>query len=277
MNITKAKLHIDRAHKILGFGTLKDLPPELIENIEGHLGLDALSKLDRTSKTTRSRILTKYKLSYTQLKQGFMISDKKVIDNKELVSAACIVDPNAFGYASENLQKDKELATWVFEKDQGAILAYASVLRELLKPMMVLIKAEEFDKLYHLISPRIHAYKTVHDMKKELKPLIYDQDDQDDQHDQGHMSEKVDLHICYWLERSITRRKQECLDRLYELRHGVARNTLKWKDAAEKNNAHYEHHKLKSPYSDYVMPTWIEAQFKVSEKFAACESKFFSQ
>lgn len=268
MNTTKAKIHIDRAHEILGFGTLKNLPPELIENIEGHLDVKHLSKLDITSKTTRSRILRKYKLSYTQLKQGFMISDKKVIDNKELVRAACIVDPNAFGYASENLQKDKELATWVFEKDQGAILAYASVLRELLKPMMVLIKAEEFDKLYHLISPRIHAYKTVHDMKKELKPLIYDQ---------GHMSEKVDLHILYWLERSITRRKQECLDRLYELRHGVARNTLKWKDAAERNNAHYEHHKFKSPYSDYVMPTWIEAQLKVSEKFAACESKFFSQ
>ena len=109
MNIERAQRHMERAHDLLGFGmkqNLESLDQDLREEIEKHLPVETLSILDQTSSQTRSIRLA----HYNKLRQGWIWNDEEVMDNAELVRAACSVDPHAFGYASERLQKNKELS-----------------------------------------------------------------------------------------------------------------------------------------------------------------------
>ena len=203
MNIERAQRHVKRAHDLLGFGGLTDLSEQIRKKIERYLSKQEKGKLDQTSQP------------YNKLRQGWIWNNEEVMDNEELVRAACSVDPHAFGYASERLQKNKELATWVFNQDQDAILAYSTKLNELKPIIEELQQSRQYEKLMKIVSPRILTFKSVDAMKWQWD-LMWSK-----------------------LNSKINARNTECKNRQCELTHGLppkSKEDLKvWTYLAAKN------------------------------------------
>lgn len=238
---------------------------ERFKKIENSEKGDSFFESDKTSTKTKdqnSELFEIYQadtktraMLLAQLRNGYILNDEDVMNDRNLVISACTVNPRAFGYALERSQKDKELAMWVFDQDQDAILAYSAVLNELKPIIEELTKSEQYEKLIKILSGRVYTYNSVSAIKFPQTPI----------------SSRLN-----W---AINARKKESELRQYELTHGIPPKRKKdldnWISLAAYNRSAMNIQFAKE-FKKYKMSDELVKEFQKLENSAKGDSFFES-
>ena len=142
----KALAHIERAHELLqndlAFGVsdlheqfnLKGLPKDIWTKILENLDMKSLRPLSETDRTlwkeTQHLLLKSTEelppeLSIFYLRRAWYESKEEIMDNEHVVLKAMQNNIMALKYASDRIQKNKELARFACNKNCDALIAYA--------------------------------------------------------------------------------------------------------------------------------------------------------
>ena len=191
----RALAHLRRATDLLGFGAKKR-----------PWGGDGPSGDDHDQLQRRTSVEEANRNAFQSLKdlhKGWIEDNVLMTADKALVLRASEVSPaKAFGYATEELQRNKELAATMFKTDPDSINAYVTVLDELPEMFTKLLELNDLVSIREMLTKKLkvsHADEKLSKITRENAKGLFEE----------------------FLEIERKRRKSDCWYRFSELMFGT--------------------------------------------------------